>query len=305
MANNAHDTEPTIRRQELGQELRVLRRAARFTLEEAGKRIGVSSSKLCRVEGGQRPAAIEEIGGLLALYNATHTKRRELLTLARDCGERGWWQRNLPDFTERQHTLISLESRAERIVNVETVTLPGLLQTGEYTEALLVESDMVPAEEIEDRMLTRMRRHSVFLRQRPPALLALIDELVLYRAIGGPEVTRRQLGRLVEASRHSHITLRVVPKNGAHAGIMGAFALIEMPDRSPVVFVEQPTSGLFVEDRSEVEVYKGIVEKLLNKALDEAQSTELIASLANRPSTGASTDGTSGHQPPDMVQEHP
>jgi transcriptional regulator with XRE-family HTH domain len=304
MGINIHETEPTIRRLELGEELKALRKAAKLTLEQASRHIGVSPSKLCRIEGGRRTAAPDEIGGLLAIYTTDSTKRKAVLALASNCGERGWWQRNVPDFAERQRTLVTLESRADRIVNVETMTVPGLLQTGDYTRALLLESDMVPEDEIEDRMVTRLRRHSVLMRQRPPTLLTIIDELVLHRTVGGPDVTARQLLHLVRAAQKPHITIRVVPKDRAHAGIMGAFALIGQPARSPVVFVEQPTSGLFVEDRAEVEVYGGIVEKLLNAALDQAQSVELIASLAKRRATGASSDATDQPRDPELAQEH-
>lgn len=184
---------PTVRGQELGEELRLLRESAGLTLTDAAGRIDASASKLSRIESGLCGALTEDVAALLAVYQVTGTKRRELLTLARESAQRGWWQRNQPDFPQRLRTLISLESKADSIVNFEGMVMPGLLQTGEYARAIMTECGYVPENEVEDRMVTRLRRHSVLLRRHPPHLHALIDELVLHRLVGGRDILRRQM----------------------------------------------------------------------------------------------------------------
>lgn len=283
--------DPTVRGQELGEELRAIREAAGLTIHRAARRIDASPAKLSRVETGMRSAMVEDVAALLAVYDVTGAKRRELLNLARETEQRGWWQRNRPDFAQRQRTLIGLESKADRIVNFETVVIPGLLQTGEYTRAIMTECGYVPEDEIEGRMVARLKRHSILLRQRPPQLDAIIDELVLHRLVGGRDVLRRQLEHLVECSQRLNITIRVVPNAGhAHAGIDGSFILVRRSGFPAVVFVDSLTSSLFLEDRSEIASYESVLRRLSSSALDERQSIELIGELAKRLDTEASSD---------------
>ncbi|SFB20783.1 Transcriptional regulator, contains XRE-family HTH domain [Amycolatopsis marina] len=281
------EPDPTVRGQELGEALRGLRERAGLSLADAAKRIDASASKLSRLENGKRAAPIEDVAALLAVYGTTGRPRTQLLGLAREVGERGWWQRNRPSFAERQNTLVSLESRALTITNFEGMTVPGLLQTGEYTRSLMIECGHVPENEVEARMVTRLRRHSILRRQSPPGLVAIIDELALHRLIGGPDVLRRQLDHLVELATYPNIELRVVPNDGsAHAGINGAFTVLRRPEGTPVVFLENLTSSLFLEERHEIARYEYATRELLARALDAAQSVRRIAMLARRLDAG-------------------
>ena len=273
------DPDPTVRGQQLGEELRTLREAARMSLHDASRKVDASASKLSRIETGRRNAPIEDIATLLAVYGVTGTRRGELLDLAREAERRGWWQRNRPDFTERQRTLVSLESKATRITNFEPVVVPGLLQTGEYTRAIMVESGMVDEEDLEHHMMSRMRRHSVLLRQYPPEIVALIDELALHRVIGGKDVLRRQIEHLLQWSLRPHVTIRVIPNEKAHAGIIGAFTVITQPGGPTVTFMENLTSSLFIESPKEVDPYQRTLRRLSSHALDERESAELMSEV--------------------------
>ena len=274
------DPDPTVRGQELGEELRKLRDTAGMSLHDAARKIDASASKLSRLETGRRHPPVEDVAALLAIYGITGGRRGELLDLARGAERRGWWQRNRPDFTERQRTLVSLESKATRITNFEPVVVPGLLQTGEYTRAIMVESGMVDEEDLEHHMMSRMRRHSVLLRQYPPEVVALIDELVLHRVIGGKDVLRRQIEHLLQWSLRPHVTIRVIPNEKAHAGTIGPFAVIAQPSGPTVTFLENLTSSLFIETADEVEHYRRAIRTLSSCALDEQQSVQLMTEVA-------------------------
>lgn len=293
-------SEPTIRRQELGHQLQTLRKASQFTLEQAARRIAVSPSKLCRIESGQRKIATQELGGLLSIYDVDAAKRTELLALASNCGERGWRQRNPPD---RVGTLMALESRAERIVNFAGIVVPSLLQTLEYAQAIMLGSRMLSKAEIDDGVTGRLCRQSILMGRQPPEMLALVDELVLHRVIGDRDVLRRQLEHLVKLSQQRHISIRVIPNEGAHPGMTGDFELIEQSARSPVAFVEQPASSLFIEEPDDIKAYGQIVRGLSDAALDEPQSRCLISSLANACTRERAPDEADRSQHCDMAQE--
>jgi transcriptional regulator with XRE-family HTH domain len=282
-------TDPTVRSQELGAELRALRESSGLTLTDSARHIDASVSKLSRIESGMGSPTGEDVSALLVVYGITGPKRREILALAREAERRGWWQRNRPGYADRLRTLVALESNAEAIVNFETVVVPGLLQTGEYTRAIMIECGYVPSHEVEERMVTRLHRHSLLRRARPPQLLGIIDEPVLHRRIGGRDVLRRQLEHLMNVASQPHIRIRVVPRSvAAHAGIDGAFTLLRRPHASPVVFLENLTSSLFLEESAEIDKYESALRTLSEQALDERQSVEMINALANRLDTEAS-----------------
>jgi transcriptional regulator with XRE-family HTH domain len=277
----AIDSDPTVRAQELGEALRVLREEANLSVRTAGARIDASASKISRLENGKNAVAIDDVAALLAVYQVTGPRRRKLLDLAHEADHRGWWQRSAPTFAERVETLHSLESRALAITCFEPVVVPGLLQTGEYTRAILVESGLVDEDDVENRMVIRLQRHSVLLRRQPPGLLAIIDELALRRVIGGPDVLRRQLEHLVEMAQRPNIVIRVVlNEDRAHAAIDGGFVVIRRPEGAPVIFLEHLTSSLFIEDREEIAQYELVTKELLNQALDPAESVRYLAERA-------------------------
>lgn len=281
-------TDPTVRSQELGDELRTLRVGANCSLREAGRHIDASASKLSRIETGNSGADSEDIAALLVVYGVTGPKRRELLDLAREVERRGWWQRDRPDFPARQRTLVTLESRADRIVNFETVVVPGLLQTAEYTRAIMTGTGTISSSEAESRVELRARRRSLLRKRNPPELVSIIDEPVLHRAVGGDDVLGQQLWHLLHTAAIPQVSLRIVPRSApTHAGLDGSFSLIYQGDSS-VVFLENLTSSLFLEERAEIDAYEDAVKHLSNIALSEQQSLELIANLAQQSKEEAS-----------------
>lgn len=141
---------------------------------------------------------------------------------------------------------------------------------------------MVPASEIEDRLAVRSRRHSIFECQRPPRLLVLIDEQVLTRMIGGPSVMHRQLNHLANTAKLDNISLRVIPNSGGHAGANGAFVLLKRESGHKVVYLENLTSSLFLEESDEIEAYERAIRLLARRTLSKEVSVEVITKLARR-----------------------
>jgi transcriptional regulator with XRE-family HTH domain len=284
--------EPTVRRQQLGQELRALRKKAGYTLDDAAKVINVSPSLLSRFETGHRAISPVDVSALLGAYGADPTKRDELLALAAESGEIGWWQRPM-SYVQQRNSLLMLESKADSITSFDLALIPGLLQTGEYTQALIAARGALPEGESEDTLVSRMCRQSILLRRDPPQLVAIIDELALHRLVGGRDVLRRQLEHLVEESNRPNVSLRVVPNDGqAHSCTDSSFLMIRRPGLCPVVVVETLTAGLFVEDRIEVNTYEATVQELLGRALGAEESVSLVVDLARRLATEES-DGWS------------
>ncbi|MFB9908647.1 helix-turn-helix domain-containing protein [Allokutzneria oryzae] len=275
------DPDPTLRGQELGEELRRLRVAAGLTLAEAGERIDASSSKLSRIESGKRYARLEDVAALLALYDVTGERRGRLLALARETGRRGWWQPYHPDHDERLRTLLKLESEACGIVDFQATHVPDLLQTTEYARALLTESDMLTDQEIRQLVTTRKRRRARLRHEGSPTLLAITTEPALRYTVGGVPVQRRQLDHLLRMSTRRGITLLVVPNSGrANVGWTGSFSMFARTRPPSVIFVDHLTSKLFLEDDSDIQTYERAIDRLIGAALDTGESAALIARVA-------------------------
>lgn len=272
----------TVRAEELGDELRRLREAAGLSLERAGELIDASATKMSRIENGLREGSTEDVAALLAIYGCIGPHRTELLALAHEVDRRGWWQRSAPSFDERVGTLVKLERKAEFIVNFECTNIPGLLQLPDYTRALLHECELVPADEIEARLAIRTQRRSILEQPTPARLLALVDEHVLTRQVGGPAIMQRQLGYLAEAAALANISLRVIPNSGVHAGVNGAFMLLRRSNGHKAVFLENLTSVLILEDPWEIDRYEQAVRLMVRRALSAAESVQLITEHARR-----------------------
>ncbi len=104
---------------------------------------------------------------------------------------------------------------------------------------------------------------------------------MLHRVVGGPDVLRRQLDHLAEAAQQPHITLRIVPNTDANAGANGMFELIRRSTGHKVVFLENLTSSLFLEEPHEIETYETAVRSLVTRALGAEESVRLITELAS------------------------
>lgn len=270
---------PTVRGQELGEELRALRDAADCSLTVAGRRIDASASKICRIESGQVTATPEDVAALLAVYGVTGPQRRELLELAREAEKRGWWQRHLLDYQTCRNTLFNQEAKASTIINFELALIPGMLQTRAYTRSLM---HGLSEDEAEYRVRIRQERQSLLQAPNPPDFLGLVDELALHRRLGGQEVFQHQLMHLLRATERPNTTLLVIPNDGrSHCGLGGGFLLLRKDGRDSVACTDDLVSSHYFEERAEVDEYASAIQRLSERALDQQNSRELIASLAN------------------------
>ncbi|MGH3841926.1 MAG: helix-turn-helix domain-containing protein [Pseudonocardiaceae bacterium] len=276
-AGNPHTS---IRSRQVAAELRTLREQAGLSGAEVAKRMGMSPSKISRIETGVTGLQIEDVAALLGLYQVPATTRDELLDLVRRSEERGWWTRQ-PGLPQLWRSLIDFEAKAARIQNYEALFVPGLLQTAEYARAIIQDvAPTVSESELDNLVAARMAREALLTRANAPQFFAVVDEGALRRPIGEPGVMHRQLHHLLGAAEQPHVTLRVVPLTaGAHAGLRGSFVILEFAEEPALVFVENQETGLFLEEEGDLAAYRLALGTILNAALAPAATTELIAQI--------------------------
>ncbi|HEY5836561.1 helix-turn-helix domain-containing protein [Streptomyces sp.] len=275
---------PAVRRRRLGEELRRLRDQAGLTSGEAAGLAGWHQSKISRIETGRSSVRAEDVALLLDVYAVRDRDLRDLLaTLAGNGVQRGWWHDFRDVLPVEYRDFISLETGAIRARSMENTVVPGLLQTRAYAEALT--RDVMPRlgrREVDSLVSVRIARQAV-LRQDPPLeLWAVLDEAVLRREVGGPEVMAGQLRHLEEAGRLPHVRLQVLPFSaGGHMGVTGSFVIFSFPSTSDldVVVIDHLTSSLYVDRKEDTEAYGAAFARLRDRALPREESAALIAGI--------------------------
>jgi transcriptional regulator with XRE-family HTH domain len=273
--------EATVLRMLLGAQLRRLREAAGIPAEEAGYQIRASRSKISRMEKGRVGLKIRDVEDLLTLYGVLDEEHRaKIITLARRSREPEWWTKYndvLPDWFE---TYLGLESAAVSIRSFEMQFVPGLFQTEDYARAVtMLGHQAAPAEEIERRVGLRLKRQELLARAQSRRIRVIMDEAVLRRPLGGLTVMRAQLRHLVQAARLPRVILQVVPfASGGHAGASGSFSILRFEERDlpDVVFIEQLTGAVYLDQRSDIEHYLEVVDQLSGEALTPADTIHFI-----------------------------
>ncbi|EFL36914.1 DNA-binding protein [Streptomyces viridochromogenes DSM 40736] len=274
---------PTLLKMLVGVQLAGFREDAGLAQDQAARAVGFSPAKLSRIEAGKgrRPPTENDVRALLQLYGTDDYEVSVLLKLLQRAGEPGWWQRYdkrlMPEWFDR---LVGLQEAAATIRTFEIQYVPGLLQTPDYTRAV-VERGLpnAPAGEVRRRVELRERRARLLSRTDAPQLWAIIDESVLLRVLGSTDVMREQLAHLVEMAGRPNVTLQIVPLSVTNASAPAIpvtylrFGGLDLPD---VVYLEHIKSANFLEDRDETEEYRIALDRLADEALKPRDSLELL-----------------------------
>jgi transcriptional regulator with XRE-family HTH domain len=280
---------PVGARRRLGAELRRLRTKSGLTLDQVADQMTCSTSKISRLETGKGIPKAPDVRELMRIYKVTSDEERDLLLrLVHEGREHGWWERLTegvhPErfFLDAPDRYTSLESAASGVSSFEPAVLHGLLQTPEYTRALM--SVVLPHHEVHeiDRLVElRQQRQLALVERDPPLHLhAVIDEAVLHRGVGTPAVMTAQLRAIVEHSTLPNVTVQVMPfEQGFHRAHVGSFVIIAFPPEagSDVVFIEGHGRDTYLEGASDVDVYKDVFRDVVDRAHDPQTSRALIA----------------------------
>jgi len=268
----------------LGAQLRRLREAAEITPEQAGYEIRASRSKISRMEHGRVGFKQRDVADLLTLYGVTDERTRSgILSLAQQANTHGWWRQYgdiLPDWFE---AYLGLEAAATLIRTFELQFVHGLFQTEAYARAVTVLGHRAaPADEIDRRVSLRMKRQDLLEDHDAPRVWSVMDEAALRRPVGGRHVMREQLNHLIEVAALPRVTVQVVPfRRGGHAGAGGSFTVLrfEQPDLPDVAYIEQLTSALYLETRTDVDHYLEVMNRLSAEALTPVGTVRFLREI--------------------------
>ena len=267
-----------VLRRRLAGELRALRLQAGLSQEQVAEYLDASAYKIVRIENAQSAIGMSDLRQLLALYKVDAEVRDRLIDLGRHARKRGGWWSSYRDLLPGPY--VQLEAEASVVRNYETSIVPGLLQTPDYARAMvLTASRAVSDEEVERRVNARIKRQERLHGENPLELRALIDEAVLRRRAGEPDIMRRQLERLVEVAELPNVSLRVLSYDaGLYPSIGNPFVVLTFAESidPDVVFCENRVGERYFHNADEVAGFHADFRQMTKVSLDEAASVTLI-----------------------------
>ncbi|MFJ6083633.1 helix-turn-helix domain-containing protein [Streptomyces sp. NPDC092369] len=274
-----------IRQRRLGSELRRLREEAKVSQRDASAHIDGGQAKLSKIETGRQNIRRLELLALLDLYGVADPELREVLVSLLPKSRRpGWWHEYGNALRTDSLDIISLEAECEQILQYCNVALPELLQTDEYARALIGGLDPhLPDEQVQFFVHLRIRRQHILHRADPPRFVAVLDEALLRRPVGGPGTMARQLRGLVEMSRRPRTTIQVVPTEQAvYPGMYGSFRVLysSPPAALNVVETDHWTGSRYADEPGQVESHRLLHDTIRSSALSSQRSLELISQLS-------------------------
>ncbi|WP_067548766.1 helix-turn-helix domain-containing protein [Nocardia crassostreae] len=178
---------------------------------------------------------------------------------------------------------INFEAEALSARFFQSTYVPGLLQTEAYANAVYETTMPKISEQVrEQRVRARQERGRVLTKDKsdPLELWVVLDEAVIRRLVGGPEVMREQFEQLLFHTEKRNVILQILPFDaGAHPGMLGSFILLDFPDPADpeLVYVEGIASDELIEGHPEVRRYGVMFDQLRAMALSPRDSMAMIS----------------------------
>jgi len=272
----------TVAKRRLSLRLAELRGTTGYTANHVCDILNWGRGKVGRFEANQwkRPE-MSDIRDLLRIYGVPDAEREEIQELAVRARVRPWW-RDYPDIFENEFP--GFENDARRIRVFMPLALPGLLQTADYTEAVLRGGSRAP----------NWRRRGVEARQRrqeilnrtngnTPRLTAVITEASLMYHWGTRIDRREQIDHLVHVSRRPNVELRIQRfADGPPTG-HSMVNIFDLPDCEPsLVYLETDFAIEEVSSADSVESYMEAFARASDASLDPADTTAYLNQLAEQ-----------------------
>jgi transcriptional regulator with XRE-family HTH domain len=282
---------PTVRRRRLAAELRRLR--GNRTGTKVAQALGWSPAKISRYELGRSSFPVDEVEKLLDFYGIAEPRRAQLLALAAEANQRGWWEDYAGALPAEYMEFIGLEAEATSVAQWQVESVPGLLQTEDYAREIHAGVQSVaptPPGIIDQRVRVRMIRQRVLTERSPLLELSVVlDESALLRKVGTRELMYAQLEHMARLAELPNVELRIMPLERDTSLMADSFVVFgfspqdETAKLSDVVSTENLKSGeLYVDGETDTYVYRLFYQAVVKASLSPEASRHLIRQTADR-----------------------
>ncbi|MFJ4617984.1 Scr1 family TA system antitoxin-like transcriptional regulator [Streptomyces sp. NPDC088812] len=260
---------PRTQREKYGEELRLRRTTAGLTQEELGDQVVCSPTLISHYEAGRRLP-----------------KPDDAQRIDRALKTDGFFARWLEDLESKYNdyfaAVAELEQQATLIQQFALSLVPGVFQTPSYARALFrAYRPNHTAEELDEAVVIRTERARILDGPLKPVIWTLLDEAVLRRRIGGPQVMAEQLHKIADMAEAGRLRLHVLPYGvGAHALLESYLTLMSFEDSAPVAYVEGFLTGHLMDDPALVAASQTAYALALSDALSHQESVALVRAAA-------------------------
>lgn len=263
-------------------DLRRAREASGITQQEVAERMSWSLSKVTRIESGDVGITSVDLRALARLLGMGETAIREVVRRNEASRARGWWYDYRTVMSSTYVDLVGMESDAEQLREYAVSVVPGLLQTPAYATSVVssVGDHFSPEDpekfESDLRVEIRLRRQqNVLDGSDPPELMVILDESVLYRAVGDFETMAGQVRRLAELARRPQVRIGILPfERRCHCP--HNYLIVDLD----LVYAEMMTDEIRFDDPSHVEVYRRLFDSAWAEVLDADRTGQLLQRVA-------------------------
>ncbi|MER5781514.1 helix-turn-helix transcriptional regulator [Streptomyces mobaraensis] len=260
------DGEPQTPLEHFGEEVRLERVRLGIEREDLGKEAFCGYSLVAKIEAGKRVPSREFADACDRLFPHGHGRFSRLANFVLRCG-----------FPEAFRQYVKLEEDAACIQRFHPMLVPGLLQTEEYARAIMATGR---SRNPEEHVQARMARQRILEREHPPQLWVILEYAVLRRVIGGPEVMRGQLSRLLELETTPPHVMQIMPETvAAYHGCCSPFGLLSFDEGADVAHVDGYPRGYLLAGPEDVARARQSFELLKASALSPYESYRLIESV--------------------------
>lgn len=255
--------------------LRALRQDAGLTGQQLAERLGWQGSKVSRLQSGRSHPSDNDIRAWCRECG-TEDEAADLIAAARQAQQMytEWRRVQRGGLREVQQSRRPLYERTKVMRVYCSNVIPGLLQTRAYAAALLSEIARFNSTPDDSAAAAEARlERSQIIRRSGRRFPILIEEGVLRRQVGGPDVMAEQLGYLLQVAALPSVTLGVVPARATTMWPLETFTVFDTEQ----VAVELLTAALTITAPSEVAQYVAAHEAMSAGAAHGPAALRLIA----------------------------
>ncbi|GAA1903267.1 helix-turn-helix transcriptional regulator [Streptomyces sodiiphilus] len=252
-----------------GRQVKIFRERAGLTQVELGREVGYGEDQIGAVEQGKRipkPEFVDRVDHVLNAGGVLMAMKGEIARVRYPAFFRG---------------AARAEAEAAELHVYASHVVPGLLQTEDYSRAILaMRRPVLDEETIEQRVSARLARQEIFSRHPAPLMSFVIEEVMLYRRFGGARVMRGQLEQLLLFGQKRHVEIQVMPTHREdNAGVDGPFTLLIPESGEQIAYMEGQGRSILVTERQEVRAIASRYGIIRAQALTPRESLIFIEKL--------------------------
>ncbi|MFI7114911.1 helix-turn-helix domain-containing protein [Amycolatopsis sp. NPDC049868] len=266
----------TIKRRELGSELRRIRKRAGYLATNMASILSWGEPAISHLENGTRKLQDGRIALYLARAKATTEEFDRLVALDRH-PDNGYQVRphpaGIPDILP---AITLLDAESTSYSTYDAVDIPRHLQIEPYIHTTLGKHGCSRGTALDAAAQARLTGNPSST-QKPGPFIFYIPESALLASLENPVTACEQLVHLILLSSLPRCHIHLVPAGAPVADLGTGFTLYQHEDHPSVVHHQLPTASLFFEREHDIAYYERQLDQLAELSLGRRETREWLS----------------------------